>query len=136
MKTVQDIEATWGLSLPGRFPDLYQVQDRSAIRLPNGEVFRLPFPVMNYDEIVQAKNVAADWEIPGRVVPIIGDFHDLVCLDYLSGKQPCVIAMDDERTTRFLFDRFDAFLDAPRVEIEESPIKPPPVVKEKTWFDF
>lgn len=136
MKTVKDIEKAWGLSLPKRFPELYQEQGRSAIRLPNGEVFRLPFPVMNYDEIVQAKQVAADWEIPERVVPIIGDFHDLVCLDYRSGKQPCVIAMDDERMTQHLFDTFDAFLDAPSVEIEESPIKPPPVVKEKTWFDL
>ncbi len=46
----------------------------------------------------------------------MGDFHDLICLDYRSGVEPSVTMIDDARKERAIFESIDGFLDAPKVE--------------------
>lgn len=133
-KELECIEATWAVKLPNRFSELFdRMPNATHAKLGTGELFHLPFSLLEPSEIVSASDVAADWDLPNKVVPIIGDFHDLVCLDYRSGTDPRVISLNYVREERFLFETLDGFLDALTAEPEE-PTKPSGVVS--SWFNF
>lgn len=119
-KKLASIEARWALQLPNRFGEfIARVADATHAKLDTVERFELPAAPLEPSEIVDAADVAADWGIPDRLVPIIGDFHDLVCLDYRAGMPPKVIVLNDKREETFLFETFDRFLDALVSEPEE-----------------
>lgn len=55
-------------------PDTHVVVNGCKMSLP-----RLP---LNPAKFVTAIDVAPDWELGPENVPVMGDFHDLVCLRY------------------------------------------------------
>lgn len=110
------VESAWGIKLPSRFLELYDHDGWHMIALPNGQEFQCPMSLMLCSEIVSAKGTADDWQIAPGLVPFMGDFHDLICLDYRSGVEPSVTMIDDARNERAIFESIDGFLDAPKVE--------------------
>ena len=118
---LQRVEVAWRVKLPDRFLELYaRLPEAGHVTLASGELWRLPFSLLEPEEIADAASVANDWEIAKGLVPIIGDFHDLVCLDYRSGKLPAVVELNDEREETRLFGTFNEFLDA-LVEVPDEP---------------
>ncbi|RYD64818.1 MAG: hypothetical protein EOP83_08845 [Verrucomicrobiaceae bacterium] len=135
MEGMSEVERVWGVSLPSGLASLV-IDARDACWLASGEMVRLPFPAFTLQQMVDAKLVAGDWEIADGLVPIMGDFHDLVCLDYRRAAEPVVILLDDDRNETALFDSFDEFFSALCVAPErtDGPIKK--IVEKDSWLDF
>ena len=134
MNDVHDIESTWRIALPVRFTELQTEQDWDALRLPDGSIYKVPWPVLSPKQIVDAFDLREDWQLPDKFVPLIGDFHNLVGLDY-SVRSPSVNALNDARESRQLFDDFDTFLSA-RFLDDETPADTSGIVEEGTWLDL
>ena len=83
MSELHDIESTWRVLLPERFPALRDELDWNALRLPDGSVYKMPSPILTVQQIVDAFDIRRDWQLPTGFVPLIGDFHDLIGLDYM-----------------------------------------------------
>ena len=130
----RDIESTWHVTLPSGFDDLQAEVEWNALRLPDGSVYRVPWPILTSKQIVGAFQLREDWQLPDAFVPLIGDFHDLVGLDYSEGS-PTVIALDDARRTRRLFDDFDGFL-AARFLADETPTDTSGIIEDESWLDI
>ena len=66
----------------------------------------------------------------------MGDFHDLLCLDYRAGHEPAVVAVTDARVVVPLFHSFREFL-AARV-LREEPEAPPDsgIIEKESWLDM
>jgi hypothetical protein len=61
----------------------------------NGNVEPLVHSFWSYAEIVGvSRELRAEWEVPPQLVPFYGDWHDLICLDEVSG---AVVYLDDDR---------------------------------------
>lgn len=131
---LERVEERWRVKLPDRFNELFErVPDATHVKLRTGELFELPYSLLDPDEIVDAADVALDWEIPEKIVPIIGDFHDLVCLDYRSTISPQVVALNDERELKFLHETLDEFLEGLVSEPAE-PFDPSDIVSSRLDF--
>lgn len=128
------IESAWGIKLPSRFGAVDDIP-WNAMRLPDGQHFRPPWPPLSSHEIIAARALAEDWQIPPCLVPFMGDFHDLICLDYRERSTPAVVYVDDERSTRMLFTSFESFLDG-RIELSEEEPDTSGIVESESWLDF
>lgn len=134
MKSRHDAEREWAVELPPSMDSF--VQDaRDSCRLVGGQIVSLPFPPLTFEAIANAKDVAEDWDIPEGLVPIMGDFHDLVCLDYRRSSQPAVILIDDSRSEKALFDSFDGFMSALCVATETN-TETVEIIKGESWLHF
>ena len=111
MTTREQVEDAWGVTLPPQLDSLRTLAFDSFCST-EGKLVPLPAPVLSLDEVLQAKSVAEDWKIPTGLVPIIGDFHDLVCLDYRQSHVPAVVVINDDRAESRIFDSFDEFVKA------------------------
>jgi hypothetical protein len=96
-------------------------------------VYKVPWPVLTPKQI-GAFNLREDWQLPDAFVPWIGDFHDLIGLDY-SAASPSIIALNDARESQHLFDDFDAFLTA-RFLVDEPPTGTSVIIDEESWLDL
>ena len=129
-----DAERKWSVLLPQRL-DSFTNESRDACQMIDGEIVPLPSPPLSFEAIAQTRLVAEDWKIPTGLVPIMGDFHDLVCLDYRRSSQAAVVLLDDERNERALFDSFDGFLDA-LCTAPASTGSVDGIIEEESWLDF
>ena len=128
------IESAWGIKLPAGFGPLDDLS-WDAVRLPDGQDFQPPWPPLSSQEIIAARQVAEDWQVPLGLVPFMGNFHDLLCLDYRKSSTPAVVYLDDERETRVLFTDFDSFL-ASRIELPEGKTDSSAIIESESWLDI
>jgi len=80
----------------------------------NGGELSLPWPPLTPAEIISAVDVAPDWGLASGTVPVMGDFHDLVCLRYEGVRFMGVVVMDDDRSTLASFSSIYEFLHCAR----------------------
>lgn len=81
--------------------------------LVNGERVSLPWPFLKPEQLADAFSILDDWGIPRHLVPIAGDFHDLLCIDVESARNEIVI-LDDSRNEVTRFSNYEDFLMALR----------------------
>ena len=129
------IETAWQIRLPPDF-NLLNLVEWDALRLPNGDVFIAHGEVLTPRKIAAARKSAEYWDLPSGLLPFLGDFHDLICLDYRSGPEPKVVAINDARQVRCLFPDFAAFLAARFLRDDPQPRADGGVIKSESWLDF
>lgn len=123
----------WGVSLPDQLVKLQSVEAGSCVEV-NGEMIPVPWPPLSPSEIADTAAIATDWEIPADCVPVMGDFHDLVCVLFASDP-PEVVLLNDARQTLAHFSSIGAFLAA----ITLCPDKPADtrgIIAAESWLDF
>lgn len=82
-----------------------------------GTVEPLAHSFWSYAEIVGASSeLRADWEVPPQLLPFYGDWHDLLCLDEMSG---AVVYINDDRRELFRWPSSGEFLAALRHREDE-----------------
>ncbi len=100
-----------------------------------GVPVNLPWPPLSASEIASAKDTAKDWQLNENHVPIMGDFHDLVCLDYSQLSEPETIIIDDDRKEIARFSSLKQFLNS-LVVLERKSQSKKRIVEEESWIDF
>ena len=136
---LQSIESTWGVRLPDSFTDLLiRLQSATHSRLVSGDLFRLPFAPFIACEIVGARRLAHEWDIPDNLVPFMGDFHDLVCLDYRQRSTPEVVALDDDRSEIRLSESVELFLSSLTSvsDAHERQKSASGIIESESWLNF
>ncbi len=137
MTTYADLDALWHHPIPSEAEELLKIDPCSYV-LFDGKRVRIPWPPFSTDEIASAYDVADDWEIPKNHVPMMGDFHDLVCLSFEENTTPHVVIINDERAELARFSSIREFITHIQKE-EEKPLSSSGVtgvVKKGTWLDF
>ncbi|MFN0021553.1 MAG: SMI1/KNR4 family protein [Pirellulaceae bacterium] len=129
------IETAWQIRLPPYF-NLLNSNEWDAVTLPSGDVFVIRGELLTARNIVAARETAEDWDLPIGLLPIIGDFHDLICLDYRSGPEPKVVAMNDARQVQSLFPDFAAFLAARFLRQDPQNRDTSGIIERESWLDF
>jgi hypothetical protein len=95
----------------------------------------VPSSPLSTESIVAALKVAEEWDLPAGIVPFLGDFHDVICLDYRRSTEPSVTVLDDARQARCKFPSFDAFL-AARTLRDQTIKRPSRVIESESWLNF
>lgn len=137
MTTYADLEALWCLPIPSEVETLLKIDPCSYVLFKEERV-RVPWPPFTPDEIARARNVADDWEIPKNHVPLMGDFHDLVCLSFDNFDTPHVVIINDERVELARFASIKEFITHIQKE-EELPLSSTGiggVIEKESWLDF
>jgi hypothetical protein len=132
------IESTWGVRLPDSFSSLLlRVSSATHARLVSGDLFRLPFPPFTAQEIVDARRLAPEWDIPDNLVPVMGDFHVLVCLDYRQRSTPAVVFLDDDRNEVLLSESVDLFVSSlTSLPEDQKAASDSGIIESETWLDI
>ena len=127
------VEARWKVKLPDEIETIRSIEPNQSVVTERGPV-DLPWPPLSHEEIIQAKETARDWQLKREYVPIMGDMHDLVCLDYSLTGEPEVVVVDDDRNELARFSSLRHFLDA----LTDTGIEPKrkKIVEDKSWLDF
>lgn len=136
LQSLESVEAAWGVQLPKRFAEVYDRDSWYMIELPDGHEYRCPGFLLNCSEIVSAKTTAEDWEIRQGLVPFMGDFHDLLCLDYRSNAEPSITLLDDARNEKKIFESIDGLLDAPKIEEKTERLDTTGIDAGKSYLNF
>ena len=71
-----------------------------------GSRFALPTPFLTPQEVANAHALLADWDIASKLIPLAGDFHDLLCLDAATPGADIVL-LNDARQELARFDDYD-----------------------------
>ncbi len=111
-------ETLWVRKFPAEMDEVARIEPNTGVRT-DGELHEVPWPPLTSEKIIAAKEIAAEWDLHPELVPIMGDFHNLVCLDYRT-TEPQVAIVNDDRTEIVRFENARKFLDA----IEVIPAKP------------
>ena len=121
----------WKIEPPPWLAQLLAIPDDQELCL--GELqFALPAPFLTPQEIANAHALLADWEIAGTLVPLAGDFHDLLCLDAATPGTPIVLLND----ARQELARFDGYEDMRRCLRTAQPGTNTDGMIISAWFDF
>src|SRR4051812_46348641 len=102
---------TWGGTLPENLHPLSAGGPPKAGRVA-GSTFSMPWPALTLPEIAAARATREDWELAVGYVPVMGDFHNLVCLDYRKSASPEVVVIDDDRNEIARFNSIDELIGA------------------------
>ena len=97
-----------------------------------GSRFALPTPFLTPQEVANAHALLADWEIAGKLIPLAGDFHDLLCLDAATAGADLVLLND----ARQELARFDGYDDLRRCLRTAQPGPNTDGMVISAWFDF
>jgi hypothetical protein len=108
-KTLEDAAFEWGLVFPPEMEELAKIGPDMCI-VVNGSELPLPWPPLTPLELISAVDVALDWELAPGIVPVMGDFHDLVCLRYEGARCMGVVVIDDDRAILASFASVSEFL--------------------------
>ncbi|MEM7625778.1 MAG: SMI1/KNR4 family protein [Planctomycetota bacterium] len=129
------IETRWEVKLPSNFASIY-AQEWDAIHRPDASIFSFALPALEPDKIINAKETVEEWDIPRHLLPFAGDFHDLLCLDYRSSKNPSVVYLNDSREIISLCNNFQTFLDSIFLKPESLDNPDDGIDRDKSWLDF
>jgi hypothetical protein len=132
--TFDEAGQVWGISLPADIAMLSALPADACILSGNHER-SIPWPPLSPDEIASAFSVASDWDLQQGMVPVMGDFHDLVCLRYNNGDLIEVVIIDDDRTVHASFPSLFALVQnaRPSSSIDSSPQSK---ALDSSWLDF
>jgi hypothetical protein len=83
--------------------------------LENGEQVFIGWPFWSWESIQTGLESREEWEVPSNLVPFLGDWHDLYCLNPETNQ---IIAIDDERTTVCVWDSPSLFISSLSKEVE------------------
>lgn len=108
-KTLEDAALAWGVVFPSGMEEIAKIGPGKYI-VVNGCDMLLPWPPLNPTELISAVDVAPDWELASGTVPVMGDFHDLVCLHYEGVRFLGVVVINDDRSILASFSSISEFL--------------------------
>ena len=60
----------------------------------NCELEALTMPFWSWEEIQKGLELRQEWEVDESLIPFYGDWHDLFCLNEITGE---IVALNDER---------------------------------------
>ena len=132
--TLNEAERKWGFQFPGSIGDIQNIESGQAVVVA-GNTVAIPWPPLSAFEIHSAHDVATDWELNPGFVPIMGNFHDLVCLDYSASGDPDVVIIDDSRNHLARFNSIEQFIDS-LVPLLEEDLDTNEVIEKESWLDF
>lgn len=118
-KTLEDAALAWGVVFPPGMEEIAKIGPGRCI-VVNGCDMSLPWPPLNPTELILAVDVAPDWELAPGTVPVMGDFHDLVCLHYEGVRFLGVVVINDDRATLASFSSIPEFLHCVRQRSPEN----------------
>jgi hypothetical protein len=126
------IKNVWKVKLPFEEMDIInKISSHLIIRRKN-KTIPLPWPPLSDEEICSAKAVAKDWDLKDCYLPIMGDFHNLVCVDFTNRTKIEIVVLDDERNEQIRFNTIKDFL----YSLETAEPKNPDISgKVKVWLD-
>jgi hypothetical protein len=107
--TLEDAASEWGVVFPPGMEELAKIGPDMCI-VVNGCEMSLPWPPLTPTEIISAVDVAPDWQLASGIVPVMGDFHDLVCLRFEGVGFMGVVVINDDRSTLASFSSISEFL--------------------------
>jgi len=134
MSEYERLSERWKLPIPDEAAAFLAIKPSAHVEAA-GQMFSVPWPPLTPDEILGAAAVADDWEILVNYVPVMGDFHDLVCLAFEPGAPPQVVILNDSRIELARFATIGAFVesisypDEPKRSTED-------IIRSKSWLDF
>ena len=126
--------ASWRLPIPDETEKFLGVEPNKCVATSE-KVLALPWPPLAPSEIANSARVATDWGLNQGLVPVMGDFHNLVCLSFVAGCAPSVVIINDERIELACFSSISEFMaaikqcDATRESVDG-------IIKEKSWLNF
>ena len=109
MITYADLISLWNYPIPAKVDALLKVEPTSYVFF-DGKKIDVPWPPLSLKEIASAHGVADDWDIPKGFVPVMGDFHDLVCLSFNEPMCSEVVIINDERTELARYASIEEFM--------------------------
>lgn len=117
-------------------PFLNQLLELSAglELLLGNRLVNLPWPFLGAGQIASAFSILDEWEIPNNLIPIAGDFHDLLCLDTCTRNFEIVV-VDDARNELARFADASDFFAAIRFQ-ESSKVDTSGIIEEESWLGF
>jgi hypothetical protein len=130
----RETEKTWGYEFPAELEKLDQVEPNQGVLINNALVV-LPWPPLSETEIISAHDVASDWNLKPNFVPVMGDFHNLVCLDYSNPSCPEVVIINDRRKELVRYKSLSNFL-LSLVNLPEEDIETKGIIEEESWLNF
>lgn len=81
--------------------------DKYASIFVNCELEPLTMRFWSWQEIQDGLNLRLDWEVDTALIPFYGDWHDLLCLNGVSGE---IVALDDNRQVVCQWASIDDFV--------------------------
>lgn len=130
----QEAGKRWGIEFPEEMENVSRIDPGKGV-LIGGQPVGLPWPPLSATEISTAQKVAADWQLPPNFIPIMGDFHDLVCLDYSRKNNPGVVIINDAREELVRFESLKIFLQS-LVIVVEGNSNQREIIEDESWLDF
>lgn len=100
--------------------------------LVKGSRVSIPWPFFTPQQMVNAFSILDDWEIPKNLVPISGDFHDLLCIDIENSGE--IVVLDDSRIEIVRFSSADELMNS--LQVSESEYSEKGIIERKSWFGF
>jgi hypothetical protein len=122
----------WKTKPPPFFERLLSISAGYELRVGD-ECLRLPWPFFTPEEMISAFPIKSDWEIPDHLVPIAGDFHDLLCVD-ASTQRNEIVVLNDSREELVRFRSFEEIVACLRAVEENAPTAG--IVESKSWLNF
>ena len=95
--------------------------------------FNMPF--WSFEEIEAGLKIRNEWEIEDSLVPFLGDWHELLCLNLASEE---VVFINDARKPLFSWPSTDEFMRSLIKEFSEEPssIAPPKLIRSEMTEDL
>jgi hypothetical protein len=129
-----EAEKKWGYEFPDELERIARLEPNQGV-LINNQPVSLPWPPLSDLEISSAYDIAADWNLRSSFIPIMGDFHDLVCLDYAESSHPEVVIINDNRQVLIRYKSLNCFFRS-LVIIQDEKLDSNGVIEEESWLDF
>jgi hypothetical protein len=128
------VQNAWNLSVPPEAAQLLSIE-AGAVVAAGGSDVSVPWPPFTIAQICSAASVAEDWNIPKNFLPLGGDFHDLICLDFNTERGPSVVIINDERIEKARFGSIAEFVGAIRI-VEDEPTGTNGIIPGKSFLNF
>lgn len=78
----------------------------------------LNLPFWSYEEIQAGASLKPEWQIEDSLIPFFGDWHDVFCLDLLSGQ---IVFLNDARKVLFAWATPSEFMECLIQELQQMP---------------
>ena len=130
----REAEKKWGVAFPAGIERIGRKEANRGVMIDN-QATSLPWPPLSASEILLARDAATDWKLEPAQVPVMGDFHDLVCLDYTKSDNPEVIIINDEREILVRYTSLEQFLRS-LIIVDNSKEGENGAIENESWLDI
>jgi hypothetical protein len=98
-------------------------------------IIPLVHPFWSFDQIIKAREIQAEWDVPADLIGFYGNWHSLICLSQSTRE---VLFLDDDRNTVHQWSSMAAFQNCLRTVAEHQGSAPGDlgVIEDGTWFDL